>query len=87
MCVHSVHRAMLKLPPSTLLLPPAKADDVSNLLDVFRRLDESDMPCKIHPLKVAAQGESGHVYLSYSGWRRHPKTLLTISTSIIVMYS
>jgi hypothetical protein len=43
---------MLSLSPSNVVLPAEKVDDMRSLLDAFRKLDESDFTCNLHPLKV-----------------------------------
>lgn len=40
-------RELFKLPPPTLWVPHENEADVRALLDVWRRLDQSDLPCRV----------------------------------------
>lgn len=52
---HAATRSLLGLSPPEYVLSPSLIPDVSALLDVWRRLDHSDLPCKLTPL---SPGES-----------------------------
>lgn len=52
---HAATRSLLGMSPPTYVLPPPLIEDVQALLDCWRRLDRSDLPCTLVPL---APGES-----------------------------
>jgi len=49
---HISSRQMSSLSPTNILAPPENTDDIRDLIDVYRKLDGSDMPCNIQPLPV-----------------------------------
>jgi hypothetical protein len=51
------NRALLKLPPTRLFLPPSKVADIGSMLEIFRRLDGSDMPCNIMPIQGGSKSK------------------------------
>ncbi len=44
---HAATRDMMGMSPPTYVLPPPLVDDVEALLGCWRRLDRSDLPCKL----------------------------------------
>lgn len=49
---HAATRSLLGMSPPTYVLPPPLVEDVELLLEAWRRLDRSDLPCTLLPLAV-----------------------------------
>jgi len=47
---HCATRSLMGMAPPTYVVPPAIFEDFNALFDVWRRLDGSDLPCKVVPV-------------------------------------